>query len=450
MEIITAIPGLIALLVCIRRGPERAFVNVYLPSLLLLPSSYHWMITGHLTFNETAIIPIGVFFIAHSWRSWKWSLTDLLLLTYAMLSIIAEYVNKDFYEARNVALGLVCNAILPYVVAKGIPPRKDLYAEIAKCVVLCLTVVAIIDVYEFRMGQNVFDKVLGPLFPGQLSAGWSGRYGYLRTAGPFSHAILAGIMFGIGFRLVRWLKWGGYWRETFALLPISKASLCQFALIVGSVMTLSRGPWIGTGVGAIVVAFGRVRSRKRAITIAVLGVLFIGIPLFQAGKSYMWVERAQATSVMEETAAYRHELIEKYIEIVEEHPIWGWGRNNFPIVSGMFSIDNHYLLLALISGEPVLALFVAILLWVLCRLTIFCASNHGSTYPGSIAITFLGIYIVIIISIITVWLGAQTAQMLFLVSGWTEALILSAPLRWAESIERPAQPTKVKLQRVMA
>src|SRR5271170_6842375 len=138
MTLITGIPGLIALLVCIRRGPERALIDVYIPTLLLLPDSYHWMATGHLSFNETAIIPIAGFLIAQSWRNWEWSFTDLLIVAYLALSITGEYVNKDFYEARNAALNAICTTLLPYIAAKGILPREELYADIAKRVVICL------------------------------------------------------------------------------------------------------------------------------------------------------------------------------------------------------------------------------------------------------------------------------------------------------------------------
>ena len=35
--VLVAIPGILALIVCLRWGPERALLNVYLPVLLFLP-----------------------------------------------------------------------------------------------------------------------------------------------------------------------------------------------------------------------------------------------------------------------------------------------------------------------------------------------------------------------------------------------------------------------------
>jgi hypothetical protein len=444
MTFVTGIPGLIALLICLRRGPERALLDVYIPALLLLPSSYEWIYIGHLSFNDTAIIPIAGFIMARSWRDWPWSFTDLLVVAYVALSLTSEYINKNFAEARNETVELACSTIFPYIVAKGIFLREGQFRDAAKTVVVCLTIVAIVNVYEFRMGRNPFDTVLSPLFPGQSSAGWIGRYGFLRTAGPFAHAILAGVMFAVGYRLLRWLEFEGCWLDRLRPLPISKLRFCKIALIAGSAMTLSRGPWLGAAVGALVVYLGRVPRRRETITIVALGILLVGIPLFQAGKSYVWVERSQATSAMEETAAYRHELIEKYMDIVHERPLWGWGRHNFPIVGGMPSVDNQYLLLALTHGEYALTGFVLILAWMITRLIVFCVPRHGSVFPGSLALTFLGIYVIVIVSVATVWLGAQTEQMLFLITGWSEGLILTLHFRSATEAE-PARPVAKKL-----
>ena len=423
---------------------------LYIPALLLLPDAYRWTITGHLTFNQTAIIPIAGFAIARSWRDWEWSVTDLLVAGYVAMSVASEFVNKDFYEARNVALQAMCGSILPYVVAKSIPVREGFYAEVAKRVVVCLTIVSIIGVYEFRMGSNPFDLLLKPFFPGQLpSAVWIARYGYARPAGPYGHAIVAGIVLAIGLRLVQWLKWGKYWPGSLPLIPMSKTRFCHLWLLLGILMTMSRGPWLGAGIGALVVFVGRTRNRRQTLATTALAILLIGIPLGQAFKSYVWVERTQAVSAMEESAAYRHELIQRYITIVEERPLWGWGRNNFPTINGMRSVDNHYLLLALTYGEYVLALFVAILLWMMTRLLLFCRAKAGAEFPGSLAITFLGIYVLIAVSIATVWLGAQTVQLLFLVSGLSEALILAPALKTIAET-KVVQARAFRFQRVMA
>jgi hypothetical protein len=448
MTLITAVPGLIALLVCIRRGPERALVDVYLPTLLFLPDSFHWMIVGHLSFNDTAIIPIAVFLIARPPRRWEWSFTDFLIASYLVLSILSEYVNKDFYLARNIAFQLACSTLFPYLAAKGLSQSEDSFSAIAKRLVGCLTITALASIYEFRMGRSPFTMLLSPFFPGQFSAVWQLRYGVLRPSGPYGHSIIAGLIFAIGYRFTQWLKSGNYWPGTLPVFRISKIRFCGVGLILGSLLTLSRGPWLGAGIAAVVVGIGGARSRKRAIATAVLLMVLVGIPSFQFAKSYVWIEPGQGASEMQESAAYRHALIQKYIVIVQERPMWGWGRNGFPTIDGMVSVDNYYLLLALTSGELVFALFVAILVWIIIRLVAFCHAHHGSVFPGSIALALLGSIIIIALSTTTVALYWQAVQLFFLIVGWSESILLRRVQEKPYRVPEEASPS-FQLARVM-
>jgi len=175
----------------------------------------------------------------------------------------------------------------------------------------------------------------------------------------------------------------------------------------------------------------------------------VGFPIYQAAKSYVWIERGQATNEMQDTAAYRHELLEKYIVIVAERPVWGWGRNQFPQVKGMSSVDNHYLLLALIHGECVLALFVAILVCTIIRLAAFCKLHRGRVFPGSLALTLLGCLVTIAVSITTVALWCQAVQLFFLVTGLSEAVMSARTQEQPRcEIQRPSLP--FQFRRVMA
>jgi len=153
---------------------------------------------------------------------------------------------------------------------------------------------------------------------------------------------------------------------------------------------------------------------------------------------------------MEESAAYRHELIEKYIIIAQERPGLGWGRNAFPIVDGMDSIDNEYLLVALTFGEYALAVFVAILLWIPARLLIFCARRPNDDPAGLVALTSLGCFVTIAVSIATVAMLWQLIPFFFLLAGSSEGLLLG----WEQSelrevAEQPMLAFGLRLRRVM-
>jgi hypothetical protein len=139
----------------------------------------------------------------------------------------------------------------------------------------------------------------------------------------------------------------------------------------------------------------------------------------------------------------------RYLAIVQERPTWGWGMGLFPVIDGMKSIDNHYLLLALNFGIYTLASMVLILLWMPMRLFRFGLRNSRDDPTTSLAVTLMGIFVVYIISIYTVWLGAQTQPMLFLVAGWSEALLVFHSPMMKTKVPLPVQRVTYQFERVM-
>jgi hypothetical protein len=453
LSLLAGLPGLIALIVCIRRGPEQAFMNVYLPSLLLLPDACRMSLSGQFNFAESAIIPIAAFYLWREGKNWKWCFTDLVVLAFAALTTISEYMNSDYWLAQHLALGMTTTTILPYVVARGLVARDDLSAEVAKKIVILATFVAIVSLYEFRMTSNLFRHVMSPLFQEHSPEIPALRYGFVRIAGPWTHPILAGIIFAVTYRIARWLEWTRTWSGNVPFLPISKVRFCELSLLAGSVMTISRGPWIGAIVAALIVFLFRVRHRSYVTAFAVAAVFILMVPAYSSFDAYVNVNRAGSHDEAEDSAAYRKQMIQEYILIAEERPTWGWGVGRdgkalYPIVEGMESIDNHYLLVALTSGMYALAAMVLILLWTPLRLLGFVLRRSPDDPTTTLGVTLLGIFIILIISISTSWLGAQTQPLLFMIAGWSEGLLV-APLVMTAKAPSAVRRVTYRFERVM-
>jgi O-antigen ligase len=192
----------------------------------------------------------------------------------------------------------------------------------------------------------------------------------------------------------------------------------------------------------------RSTHRSYVTVLAVFAVVILGIPAYQTFDNYVSVDRVGIHDAAEESAAYRRELLQKYVVIAEERPLWGWGSPGFPVVDGMTSIDNQYLLLALNSGAFALAALALILLWVPIRLCRFGLSHSGYDPTTSLALTLMGIFILCAISISTVYLGAQTEPLLFFIAGWSEALLL-APMLATAPVLSPARKVAYRFERVM-
>src|SRR5438093_13023161 len=104
MEFLAGIPGVISAYVALTKSPERAFLDVYLPVVLILPDDYRWVLPGlpHPTFSEAAILPIAaIFFIKHR-PTWKFSVTDFIVLGYAACRASSELLKAAFAHGQNV------------------------------------------------------------------------------------------------------------------------------------------------------------------------------------------------------------------------------------------------------------------------------------------------------------------------------------------------------------
>lgn len=451
MEIVAIIPGAVALWWCIKKGPQRAFLDVYLVVLLCLPAYYRWMAPGlpDPNLNQAAIVPIALYFFLRNKRKWRFSVTDLLVGVFAFSCAYSEYKAAGYAEAQNLVAEMLLSVLFPYVLAKGMIEPYGLRIPFAKRYVILLFGVALLSIFEFRMGYSLYQRVLGPFFPWQ-GMGWvtTFRWGFARVAGPFAHAILAGLIFVTGFRLARWLEWSGHWEKKFKFWPnhpLTKAQIISIGVFGGVIMSLCKGPWLGGIVGAAIVAIGRTKKRWAALGIVAALALCIGLPAGIMALKWASVPRHLAKSVSQETAAYRKELLDKYIDIAMEHALFGWGRNTWPKVAGMPSIDNHYLLLSLMHGLMALLSLWGIMLTTSVRLFWSSMRRPPPKPLGSdLGFTLCSIYGVFAMTVLTVYMGEQTVPVFFLFTGWADGYLLRKRAPAPERVEG-AEPIPVAL-----
>ena len=125
-------------------------------------------------------------------------------------------------------------------------------------------------------------------------------------------------------------------------------------------MTQSRGPWIGVGLALIFALLTRYLPVGKAV------IVFAGFCIvFTAGALYfanLYTQKAirQASTVEQQNAIYRRQLLTNYIPMVMQRKAFGWGITTVPAVNGQVSIDNEYLMLAVTEGFTGLAVFLAI------------------------------------------------------------------------------------------
>ena len=424
MSLVLYLALVAAAVVALRHGPGRALLVVYLPVLLLIPDGFRAITPGlpDPNFNQAAIIPIVAVALLRYGRSWQPVPMDALIVLFAAWVGYSDYAGRGYDDAQNLMFSMLFSVLAPYFVARWVISAEGLDVAVARRFVIIVFGVALVGVWEARFGFNPFHALIGPLFPGQ-GKGWvtTFRYGVARVAGPYSHAILAGITLAVAFTLQRWLQAAGHWEPRFSrikALPWPKAKVITAVLIVGMVMTVARGPWLGALAAVAIFAVGQAANRRRALMIAG-AVLAVGtVAGGWALSGYLDIKPGAAMTMSQESALYRKVLFEKYIDIALDSAWFGWGLTTWPKVRGMESIDNYYLLISLMHGVPAMVMLVLMLLgsaWLCVRRGL--AEAPGSHSP---AFAFAGIFIAVFVALGTVYLGEQVLPTLFFMLGWAQ------------------------------
>jgi hypothetical protein len=431
LSFIGFLPAIIAFRLAMSTSPSNAFFRVYIPVLLCLPD-YYRVITPGLpdpTFGQgTALAILIVAIMRGGFKGYRFSHMDVVVLVYAACVFNSEYQASGYSDAQNLMFAMLFSVLTPYIMAKSFVEPDGMRFEFAKRVVSCLAIVSFINLYESRFGANPFQLLMGRFFPGQ-GEGWivTFRFGMARTAGPYGHALSAGIIMMTGFRLQRWLHFSGAWPDKvkhLKWLPIKFPVFMSLVLTGGFFITFAKGSWLAGILAGFVVAMGRMKNKILALMLVLVFIVFVGIPALTAFIAYASVGRANAKDDNQETACYRYELIQLYVDIALEKELWGWGLTKWPQVPGAPSIDNHYLLLFLMHGKIAFYCFLYVLIGTMVRLMIYGTSIPPPPRPGgSLAFTLAGIYLGYMIAIATVYMGGQTVPMLFMLTGWAESFL---------------------------
>jgi hypothetical protein len=424
MSLIVYIALLAAAVVAVRQGPGRALLAVYLPVLLLIPDGFRAITPGlpDPNFSQAAIIPIVAVALLRHGRQWRPTVMDGVIGLFALWVGYSDYAGRGYDDAQNLMFAMLFSVLAPYAVARLVIGAEGLDVAVARRFVIIVFGVALVGLWEARFGFNPFHALFGTFFPGQ-GKGWvtTFRYGLARVAGPYSHAILAGIMLAVAFVLQQWLQAARHWEPRFVrwpALPWPKARVITVVLALGMLMTVARGPWIGAVVALAILAVGRAAHRRRALALAAavlgLGALVGGWML----NDYLDIKPGALMTMSQESALYRKVLFEKYLDIVLDSAWIGWGLTTWPKVRGMESIDNYYLLISLMHGLPAMGLLVLLMLGSAVQ----CLRRGLAEPPGSHSpvFAFAGVFCAIFASLGTVYLGEQVMPTLFFMLGWAQ------------------------------
>ena len=423
---------IVAIRVLARRGLDQAFLKVWIPFFLIMPTAFFVDIPGlpDPNFMQAAIMPIVFVLLRDRFGEMRFGRMEALLLLYFVLRVAMDFISRGYSDAQNYTFYMLTSLIGPYLLGRYIIDRREMDIATAKMFVLIFIIFFPMFVYELKFWVSPVYAAFGHLFP-NAGSGLSLRYGLARTAGTFSHPILACIMVVAVYRLHRWLSWQGEWdrpqtgwlgfiQRYTRYVPLAFKHQISIVLVLMALMTISRGPWIGAFAGALLVMVGNFKNRKRWLAIVVALLVLGGVGGKLALDAYTTPRVGEAISGEARTMLYRKEIVERYKAILVEKMWTGWGLTDVPKIKGMESVDNAFFLMALQHGILTPILFVIIFLYAIISQIKFGIRAPPGEAP--IGFTFSGIYLMCFIAFATVYMGAQTEPMLFLLLGWGESI----------------------------
>ena len=415
-----------------QHGLEQVFLMVWIPIFLYIPFAF----TAHIpmvpirTFLQAAIVPILYVLFKEKGHMIRWGRLEMLLVLYVVVRVGADYTSRGYKDAQNYAFYMLSCLVGPYLMGYYIINSRRMDIKTARMFVLIFLTFFPMFLYEAKFWVNPIFKIMGPLFPDAFS-GLSMRYGLARTAGTFEHPILACIMVVAVYRLHRWLTWTGVWKERqtgwlgriqgwLKPLPFSFDVQISIMLVIMALMTISRGPWIGGIAAAVLVAAGNMKKRQQALIIVCVLFVFGGIGGKLALDAYITPAEGQVIAEEAQTMLYRKVMVERYTEFLVERMWTGWGLTTVPVIKGMESIDNAYFLMALQHGVIAPLIFVLMFLYAIVSQLLFGLKSPPGEAP--LGFTFAGIYLMCFFAFASVYMGAQTEPLLFLLLGWGEGI----------------------------
>lgn len=452
MSVLLLVPGLISLFLILRGRIETAFLSVYLPCLLLLPEGYSFRIPHLPPFSaaEFALIPLGVVGLFRLFRSRSFALMDILVFLFIASVGLSEILHEP---VRNngifFAINTFVSVFLAYMVGRQLIEPNLRLATVRRFVILVLLNVPV-GLFEWRMGQSMYgmfgDKFLGTSF--QYGGGVQLRSGHGRMSGAFADAEIAGIAFAMTFCLNAWLVFLRRIKTSVdlgkTLTMLEKYHVPGLLLLMSVWFTESRGPLIGLAAGYLILEIPQMfRFRNTKLVMFVVAVLLVvGYVATSAYfRSYTSVTDPQAIQNEERgSALYRREMNVLYAPIAKAGGWTGWGVMGVPLLNGMKSIDNQYLLVHLAYGRLGYILFILIS-WENIRVLVVRSWQFKALRDRAFVISMLAAMTVLWLTLLTVFMGLQLPQISFLLIGWVQSMV---PGRIAKTSGVPVPQNRIQ------
>lgn len=415
MKALVVLPFLISLVLLSFKPVEKVFLWMFFPGLLAVSTAYYFPLPGlpDLNFFHFASLPIMIWWLFYGIKEHEVSTMDVLVFGYALTTICSEFLTMGAKDGINIVIDRFLQIFMPYLLVKHFFRYHHLRIPVLKMMVAIGAVLALLSPPELKFDIAITDPLFW-IWPENTRLPGLTRFGLVRVAATFTHPILAGLMWAFFSLFAVYLHNQRAWRSKW----VSRGMV--FLNLAGLMLSISRGPMLGLAAGFIVLYVGWNRNRAKALTLVLTLVVLLSPPVVMKFVEYISIDRFNAVTREQESAAYRRELFENYIDVIKESPWIGYGIEGVPVVGNQRSVDNQYLFISLRHGVFAFAFFIGLTFYIAGRLTLYGWRHPPDHSDGRLAWVLIGCAVVWFVTLATVWMGAQSEQMIFLVAAMAD------------------------------
>jgi O-antigen ligase len=250
------------------------------------------------------------------------------------------------------------DALLPYYVASRSLRTTAAMREALLSLVIAAVMMAPIAALEFFKHWLLYSSLPEALGMDWNGGSYLGRGSTLRAVVTTGHSIALGYVMMIAIMLHLALRQAATQRRiwTYGLAM----------LVIGSIASVSRGPWVGVLAGVILFAASGPQPGRRLLKVAAVGMVVAAAVIVSPWGSSLIQYLPFVGNVDSSNVDYRERLFELSMLVISQHPWLGSPTFMFaaPLQElrngNLIDIVNSYLLVALQSGYVGLALFVGV------------------------------------------------------------------------------------------
>lgn len=329
---------------------------------------------------------------------------EKFLIGYLAIGLVRQIMVDTGTNTLRTALCQVADVVLPYYVAsrsfKSVAAMRDAMASF----VLAAALAGVIGVFEFLKGWLLYSNI-----PSALGTEWGlGAYLLrgvnLRGTASTGQAIVLGYVMAVAL---------GFYAFVSSSLPKKKYKILGLGILVlGIVAPLSRGPWMGAALMAIVFV-GSGPEPAKNLTKGALLVTFAFLLALATPYGATIVDHLPFIGTIEaDNVVYRERLFTNSMAVISQN-IW-FGSYDFMSTpemlelkfnydEGIIDLVNSYIAIALSGGIVSLSLFAGFFGWIVVKLFLTIKKLNQPTSDLSLLLrTLLATLVAILFMIATV------------------------------------------------